>query len=257
MRPPIFVVSLSHSAERRAAVAANLDALGLSYTFLDAVAGEALSDAEVAQAYDRGSALTRFKRELARQEIGCYLSHIAVWRRIAREAVPVAVVLEDDAVCAPSLVDLLAALGDGPHGAVMLKLCDPRRRGRRRTVATLAGGFRLTRPAILPPLTVGYVLTRDAARRLTSGSRRFARPVDIDLKHWWEHGVDILVVEPSVVATPNRFLSTIEAGRKAAGRGGPLRRLLRNLRYQTRFHAGLALGQLKAIFDRSRISGRP
>ena len=44
-------------------------------------------------------------------------------------------------------------------------------------------------------------LCRRARRRaaLAGRSLPFGRPVDIDLKHWWEFGVSVLIVQPSVL----------------------------------------------------------
>jgi glycosyl transferase family 25 len=97
---PIFVVSLARATARREAVTRHLGALGLDFTLVDAVDGRAMSEEQRRAACAPG--LT-----IAPGEIGCYLSHIEIYRRMGQQGLPLALVLEDDAVLNPAIVPLL------------------------------------------------------------------------------------------------------------------------------------------------------
>ncbi|MBK8992645.1 MAG: glycosyltransferase family 25 protein [Gammaproteobacteria bacterium] len=96
---PVFVISLERSAERRAAIRAHLGALGIEYEVFDAVDGSALE----ARSLDE---LTG-NREIHHGAVGCYLSHIGIYRQMLERRIPVALIIEDDAVLSTKVVDLL------------------------------------------------------------------------------------------------------------------------------------------------------
>ncbi|TQK10493.1 glycosyl transferase family 25 [Herbaspirillum sp. SJZ107] len=92
-----FIISLPKDKHRREYLGGQLDALNMPYTVLEAVNGKALSAEELALAYDPKKAVRLFNRELSKGEIGCTLSHVSIYRKMAAENLPHALVLEDDA----------------------------------------------------------------------------------------------------------------------------------------------------------------
>lgn len=101
-----YVISLKRTPDRRQSIERQLRQLGLPYEVIDAVDGKGLTFADRAQ-YSAQAAVAAIGRELVPEEIGCALSHLAVYRRML-EAQAEALILEDDAVVGP---DLLAVLG--------------------------------------------------------------------------------------------------------------------------------------------------
>jgi hypothetical protein len=97
---PIFVVSLARAADRRAAMTRHLGELGLSFEITEAVDGRALSPAELAS-------MTVPKLPLSPGDIGCYLSHINIYRRMVAQDIPIAMVMEDDAALNPAFAPVL------------------------------------------------------------------------------------------------------------------------------------------------------
>lgn len=75
--PPIFVISLKHSEDRRAYITKELARFGLEFEFFDAVDGASLDSDTIKKvcSYD----ITKWRRPLSNGEIGCALSHISVW----------------------------------------------------------------------------------------------------------------------------------------------------------------------------------
>ena len=96
---PVFVISLARSPERRAAISSHLNAVGVAYKIVDAVDGNTLEPDYVRR-------LTG-GRPIHIGAVGCYLSHLRVYQQMVDENVPVALILEDDAVLNPSVTELL------------------------------------------------------------------------------------------------------------------------------------------------------
>ena len=99
----IFVISLARAAERRAAISAHLQALGLEFEMVDGVDGRALPAEEHARLLAPGVTFS------SPGVVGCYMSHMAVYRRLVETGAAAALVLEDDATLNPAIVPLLRA----------------------------------------------------------------------------------------------------------------------------------------------------
>jgi glycosyl transferase family 25 len=209
---------------------------GVSFVFSDAVDGRWLDTEAMGRPYDRDLNGTHFKRPLSSGEIGCYLSHQALWKTVAEGERPAALILEDDCVVAPGLAPFLAAIERYNLTDLVLKLDGSRRRRRRtrRVLAEDVGGVQVIELEVVAPHTTGYIIGRRAAAAMLAVRQRFFRPVDTDMKFVWEHGVPILATDPILVRSADAD-SMICAGREALKPRSPLVRLVRNLRYQSDF----------------------
>ncbi len=212
-----------------------MDRLGLEFEFFDAIGGSDLSQEEIARAYDPDKNARLFKRPLSAAEIGCYLSHRALWDRVGRSRAAGAIILEDDFDADDALPALLDEICGMDLSNCLVKL-HSQRKAKGARLATLTGGYRLLAPAKIPGMTLGYVVERRAAAALAEKSLPFGRPVDMDLKHWWDFGVPVLLVEPAPLRVRTADgVGAIESSREAAKPAGLLGgwvRLVRNLRYQ-------------------------
>ncbi len=94
--PPVFVVSLARSKERRADIARHLDLLKVDYKITDAVDGQALDISSLKNRLRQDKAKIYCGKPLLSSEIGCYLSHYNLWQRMVEEEIEVALILEDD-----------------------------------------------------------------------------------------------------------------------------------------------------------------
>ena len=99
---PVVIINLDHRVDRWQAVARRAAAVGLTNLIrAPAVDGRRLPAEKIsallcASAEDAEGA-PRSHLSLTRPAIGCFLSHLAVWRWIIEENVPRVLVLEDDA----------------------------------------------------------------------------------------------------------------------------------------------------------------
>lgn len=103
----IFVINLARHAERRALMKMQLDALGLPYEFFDAVDGFTLSPDFLKENHDAERARQLNRRDLSLGEIGCALSHLAIYKKIVDEDIPLALIFEDDALIGSQFPEVL------------------------------------------------------------------------------------------------------------------------------------------------------
>lgn len=241
---PAYVINLAANTARMDNSAAQLQAQGIGFERVDGVNGWELDEAEVARVYDPVANARLGKYPLVRPEIGCYLSHIAAWNRIAESAAPGGFVFEDDFKADDSLGDVLAALSGSAEDWDMVKLfsfdADPQAIAER----ALGDRFRLVTPYRVPTCLIGYGLTREAARHLCDRAIPFFRPVDEDQKFLWETGLRVATVlpPPILVGDQQTETGTIGTERRKAGRRRGLARLrqaVHGVLYQMRYRRDL------------------
>ena len=238
---PIQVINLADNHARLENVRQQMDAQGLIFERLDAVNGWALPEDEIARVYDQNGNRTRARHDLVPAEIGCYLSHIGAWRRIAEGEAEGGFIFEDDFEADDTLRDVLSAItGDNGADWDMVKLFTFDTEAKCVAERDLRSGLRLVVPYRVPTCLIGYGLTRDAARRLLDRAIPFCRPVDEDQKYFWETGLRVALVLPTPIKVGDQQTSTGTIGdaRRAATQGG-VARLWRGLRTQVGYQIKL------------------
>jgi glycosyl transferase family 25 len=237
---PAHVINLADNTARMANSARQLQAQGIAFERVDAVNGWAMDAAEVARVYDAAANARRAKYPLVRPEIGCYLSHVAAWARIAEGPAAGGFVFEDDFRADDTLGEVLRLLSESAPDWDMVKLFSfdaaPRVLSRR----PLGPRHELVVPYRVPTCLIGYGLTREAAGHLAATSVPFCRPVDEDQKFFWETGLRVALVlpPPVVVGDQQTVTGTIGTERRARAARGP-GQALRSLTYQARYLAAL------------------
>ena len=132
-------------------------------------------------------------------EIGCYLSHLKLWERVADGDEDGAFVFEDDFLAVDALKYLLNVIIDVPDWE-MVKLYVPEYHDVRDVdTKSVAGNYHLVDAYNVPLCTVAYGVTRQGARKLIDKYPPFSRPVDEDLARFWESGIKIYEIQPPVV----------------------------------------------------------
>ena len=235
----VRVVSLPGSAERRASMAAQLDAVpSLDWAFFDA-----LSALPAFLSHDASAARRVLARDLTQGELGCFASHAALWREHAAAADhAVMVVLEDDVMIDPHFFARLAAFAARLPNAGLVRLYAKAPAPAR--IIGFVEGRHIVRYRGGAYGTQAYLL-RPSAARVLARITRIERPVDDVMDRFWEHGVPSLGIHPFPVLEIG-FPSTIEAKRRTLPRPGTpgwlgwrgaraadgLARRLANLRYR-------------------------
>jgi len=97
----IFVISLIESTDRQNYIKNQLNNLNISYEIFNAVDGRKLSQNDKDELYNKDKAIKYTGNELTPGEIGCSLSHKAVYKKMIEEDIERAVILEDDIILRP------------------------------------------------------------------------------------------------------------------------------------------------------------
>ncbi len=126
---PIFVINLARSSLRKKQMAFQLTRLGLEHEFVPAVDGASLDDATLV-AIENNRDAQLYAKPFTVGEIGCGLSHLAVYKKICDDAIPCALILEDDVFLEAQLAHIVDApvIAQMPKGWDML-LCAYVQRG--------------------------------------------------------------------------------------------------------------------------------
>jgi glycosyl transferase, family 25 len=95
---PIYIINLAQDGERLALMQEQCDRLGLGWDRVEAVDGNKLGVDEINKLNQRAT-----PRKLSPGEIGCLQSHVKVWQQMIQQAVPAALIMEDDVLLSPDL----------------------------------------------------------------------------------------------------------------------------------------------------------
>lgn len=88
----VFAINLARSPERRASMEQQLSRLNLDYEIVEAADGSQLSYSDIMKE------TKPLNYALSCGEVGCALSHINIYRKIVVDDIPMALILEDDAL---------------------------------------------------------------------------------------------------------------------------------------------------------------
>jgi glycosyl transferase family 25 len=210
--PPVVVISLVDSHDRRAYMTEQLARAGVPFRFFDA---ERIR--EYPPAYDAETRLQIYGNHLTLGEIGCYDSHYQIWQDLARSNDDIWCILEDDVELLEGFAPRLASVMDVTVPWGILRLKSEGSAGSWQ-VGELPNGGGLHDHRKQPGGTQGYLIRRDAALTLLEYGKRMIHPVDDMLNRNWEHGVRMISMAPKIVDHRDDELGTTIAGRRKAKR---------------------------------------
>ncbi|MEY8689120.1 MAG: glycosyltransferase family 25 protein [Leptothrix sp. (in: b-proteobacteria)] len=192
---PACVINLAEQTDRWLAMERECHEAGLDATRLDAVLGRQLHPDEVARIYSPALNQTLYHQGLTPGEIGCYASHIQAWRALLATGQPCGLVLEDDVHLAAGFTQVARQIAQWDAPWDMVKLIG-RRHEQVLTSEPLDANHQLVRYRRVPSFTSAYLISRRGADKLLASRVPFGRPIDIDLRYWWENDLQIYGVQP-------------------------------------------------------------
>lgn len=234
---PVYVINMAGNPARMARAASELDRLGIAFSRFEAVDGRALSPDDLARVYDPEASKRRSRRPLIGPEIGCYLSHVALWEQIASGDAAGGIILEDDFAAADDLAAVLAAVARDRGDWEIAKLYTARKGQKLLDPRPLVPGRQIAVPYKVPNTTLGYAIRREAAARLLACALPVSRPIDEDHKHFWDLNLRVALVAPpplrlSAESTDGGSITATRKRAKARHAGGAIRQALHGLRYR-------------------------
>ncbi len=200
----IFVINLAASTERRRQSAKQLDQFAVDYEFFDACRGDRGHESYF-NGFDREAYLISTRRLPSAAEIGCYASHLMLWRRCVELNQPI-VILEDDFNLQPNFNDALGVAGRyiddlgflRLHPIVIRPKPNSRRMDKRVKIAQ-ADGFTISFLGKVPTCMLSYAVSPKAAAAFIANSSILAAPVDKFMQQVWVHQQPIFALEPPCV----------------------------------------------------------
>lgn len=236
---PVYLINMKDSDSRLENATRELSRCKVPFIRFEAVNGRALTDDELARVYDPKANARRARHPLIGPEIGCYLSHIALWQKIAADDAPGGFILEDDFEAADDLSDVLDAIASDGGDWDIVKLFSARTGQKMLHCRPLVSGRRIGVPYKVPNTTLGYAIRREAAARLAARALPVSRPVDEDHKHFWELGLRVQLVVPPPLAfvTTSLDANTITEARLKTQYAGQvsLARAWRTIRFRVNY----------------------
>lgn len=235
--PPIRFINLDRDTERRLRLEAELARLGLAGTRFPAVLWTELPSREQTRLYSAELNARQFHKSLVNGEKGCYASHLALWQWLIDSPHKLAIVLEDDVRLRDDFGRIAEAIEALPAERWdMIKLIGRAGLGKReklRSREPLCDGYALQHYRRVPSLTAGYAINRNGATKLLASRQPFGRPIDVDLRHWWEsQHLQVLGLEPAVIELDETsFESSIGAKVSEAGLDAKWRKFRHKLHY--------------------------
>ena len=208
--PPVFVINMPADADRRVIMTERLKTTKVPYSFFEAVNGRGI-DIKNAPYYDSSKRCLFFGRDMMPGELGCLLSHRAIYEKMDHENIPYAVVLEDDVIFEDGFHDTLMALMKTPvHWDVIRFLGSPKIYARGcRKIAPLINHYWLARLPTAPGGAHGYLLSLHAARVMLKHMEKNWVPIDTLQGRTWQTGLETLVLHPAPLHPDQTAASTI------------------------------------------------
>ena len=200
MSLPIVFINLDRDAERRTRLLAELRQIDMPSERFPAVWWADVPPEQASRWYSDDLNARQYYKPLRNGEKGCYASHIGAWQQLLASDAPALVVLEDDVRLTPQFADVVNAIAALQEPWDMVKLLG-RDREKVRSQRPLVPGTALGDYSRVPSMTAGYVVSRAGAAKLLAHRQPFGRPIDVDLRFWWEcDQLRILGVSPSAIA---------------------------------------------------------
>ena len=213
----MFVINLARAKDRRRRIIQQFAKVGLKPEFHKAVDGRRLTAEHYAEV-DRRTRQRMGLRPQANGSIANWLSQRQVMQRIVENGPEIAAIFEDDAMLAPELPSVLAALEQRLVSFDIVKL---NRRTPSKTFIPykqLLTGHSVGRVRYHDFGTEGYVITRDAARRFLEATPKMTWELDQAINNYWENGLNIYYLDPPVVFHRDTKDSFMDEDRRNARR---------------------------------------
>ncbi|PKM22100.1 MAG: hypothetical protein CVV10_06020 [Gammaproteobacteria bacterium HGW-Gammaproteobacteria-14] len=205
----LFVINLKRSTARRESAARQLSATGVSFEFFDAIEGS-LGYEPFFESYDERAYIINCGRPAKLGEIGCYASHLLLWKKCVELNEPI-MIMEDDFQLSDGFAHSVAVCDRLIRRYGYLRL-QSERRAQRRTVGEV-DGLTLYYYTKVPHSMMCYAVSPETAKGFIERARVLDAPVDVMLKKSWEHRQRMFGLHPYVATESQLSTDTTIVGR--------------------------------------------
>ncbi|WP_439156397.1 glycosyltransferase family 25 protein [Yoonia sp.] len=189
----VWLINLDRDKDRLAGMTAQLDAMGLPYTRFPAISGKDHA-AELLKRVDAAAYARHMGSPISDGHMGCYASHLAVWKILEDSPFKVGLILEDDVVFHDDFLESLdIALAGAAHWDMLRFNCI-----RAKLPVSQGRLGRYTLNAYVGPFTgnATYLIKRDVAARIAPGFWPQTRAHDHEFNRFFHHDFRQCGLEP-------------------------------------------------------------
>jgi glycosyl transferase, family 25 len=212
---PVFVINLQRSGERRDHTTQQLNNLGLHFQIVEAIDGTELSDNKIRNNPDFG--IYKFgmhSRYLLKEEIGCTLTHLKIFRKMVDEKIELACILEDDNDYTNDFKDILENIRSHSSDWDLLYLghrsgpSSNEAQSRKKRELKPFNHF-IGEAVEVPYGSHAYIINSEAAKKLLGCAYPINMPFDSFIGKGSASGIRTFLLSPPCVTSNTVFNSTI------------------------------------------------
>jgi len=201
---PVFIVNLTRDVEKKEHMEGLCNRYGLAFEFISAVCGDSLGQNKIDVVYSKSTTVKTIGRGLSFSEIGCLLSHKAIYQKVVDEELGVCLILEDDIEFGEDLLHVLGGINTLPSDWEVVLLGHHGGGARLSNTKSclwgrlnLSSSYELARPSELACGTYGYLINKRGASKLLAELELIALPID----HYTGDSsyINLYVVTPPVI----------------------------------------------------------
>lgn len=201
----IYIINLKKSIERKEHMESQLLKLGLinSSEFIEAVDGSLLSENIYSELIDEKLSQFIIQRSLTRGEVGCYLSHFKIYKKMMEENLKYSIVFEDDVYINDKLLEFIKVINfinpeidyinfaNFPESSIFFK-----------SERLVSSNFCLKKHVEGIWGTYGYYISLAGAKKLiASDVSKTLVPIDYLCRSFGKEKLDMRVLHPHIVKT--------------------------------------------------------
>lgn len=212
MKYPIIYINLNKDLHRRAKMESQFVQLKINVQRFSAIQWSDLDLDEQNEYYSSDLNECEYHIKLLNGEKGCYLSHYKVWQHLLASEYEAMVVLEDDINIGLNFSNSINLIEECNFKWDMIKLIG-RDNEKILNKKAVSDEYNFISYKRVPSLTAGYVISRSGAEKLVKSRKPFGRPIDVDLRYWWENNLKIYGILPSCIELNDDSFNSSIGGR--------------------------------------------
>ena len=179
---PITVINLKKDIDKKNKITQQLNDLKREFSFFNAIHGVDLSPEDLSRAYNPQHSTEKGLRVVRKNEIGCALSHLGVYKKMLDDGIDKMIILEDDAILDKEFVVALNIVQFLPDNWELFLLgysskrnipCNFKVKLKRNPTAFNVGVSPIPRGCLH-----AYVINQRGARRMLSYKKSIYQPID-------------------------------------------------------------------------------
>lgn len=194
-----FLINLDRSPDRLAYSKLEFERYGVDYTRIEAVDGRQIDIADFPQATRNGWA---YHTPLTVNEVACYMSHLNALKSFLASDATHAMILEDDFAFVEDPMPCISSMMEIDDWDIV-KLYNWKERRLKKYFASFMTSaqksYSLYFNASTAICNTGQLFSRSGAEKFLAKKNHFYRPVDVELKHYWELKLRIKSLSPPII----------------------------------------------------------